>query len=219
MNGGHDLGGMHGLGPIAPEPEATEPVFHADWERRVFAMTLACGMLEKWNIDMSRHARERQHPADYLRHSYYENWHAGLETLLVETGLVSRSELASGRAEGPAGLSARTAAEAAAAITRGPPPRPNAAAGAKFAVGDRVRVVNRNPSGHTRAPRYARGRTGTIHRLHGVEPFADASAHGSRAAEYLYSVRFEARELWGDGADSRHANHIDLWEPHLEPAP
>jgi len=79
--------------------------------------------------------------------------------------------------------------------------------------------VRNSPSGHTRAPRYARGRTGTIHRLHGVEPFADASAHGSRAAEYLYSVRFEARELWGDGADSRHANHIDLWEPHLEPAP
>src|SRR5918994_5282921 len=100
MNGGHDLGGMHGLGPI--EPEADEPVFHHAWEKRVFALTLATGALGRWSIDMGRHARERQHPADYLRHSYYENWLAGLEKLLVERGLVSAEELASGRASGPA---------------------------------------------------------------------------------------------------------------------
>ena len=102
MNGGHDLGGMHGLGPIDPEPESAEPVFHHDWEKRVFALTLASAALGQWSIDMGRHARERQHPADYLRHSYYENWLAGLEKLLVERGLVAAEELASGKATRPA---------------------------------------------------------------------------------------------------------------------
>ena len=102
MNGGHDLGGMHGLGPIDPEPEAAEPVFHHEWEQRVFALMLATGALGQWSIDVGRHARERQHPADYLRHTYYENWLTGLEKLLVERGLVSAEELASGRAAGPA---------------------------------------------------------------------------------------------------------------------
>jgi nitrile hydratase beta subunit len=99
MNGAHDLGGKQGLGPIDPEPEAEEPVFHAPWERRVFAMTLATGMLGRWNIDESRHARERQHPVDYLRHSYYENWLAGLETLLVEKGLLEKGLVEKGLVE------------------------------------------------------------------------------------------------------------------------
>ena len=99
MNGGHDLGGVHGLGPIDPEPEAEEPIFHADWERRVFGLVLATSALGRWNIDMARHSRERQHPADYLHNSYYENWLTGLERLLVETGLVSDRELAGGEAE------------------------------------------------------------------------------------------------------------------------
>jgi nitrile hydratase subunit beta len=102
MNGAHDLGGMHGFGPINPEPEGEEPVFHAAWEKRVFGLLLSLGTLRKWNIDMSRHARERQHPVDYLRHTYYENWLAGLEKLLVETGLVTAEELATGKAMGPA---------------------------------------------------------------------------------------------------------------------
>ena len=89
MNGGHDLGGMHGLGPVDPEPETEEPVFHAEWERRAFALNLAAGFLGKWNLDQGRFARESQHPADYLRNTYYENWMAGLETLLVEAGLVT----------------------------------------------------------------------------------------------------------------------------------
>ena len=99
MNGAHDLGGMHGLGPINPEPENEEPWFHGEWEKRVFAMTLASGMLGQWNIDTSRHARERQNPADYLKHSYYETWLAGLEKLLVESNLVTADELASGKAD------------------------------------------------------------------------------------------------------------------------
>ena len=108
MNGAHDLGGMHGLGPINPEPEAREPVFHAGWEKRVFGLVRLLGMLGQWTGDMSRHARERQHPADYLRHSYYQNWLAGLEKLLVETGLVTDEELATGQAIGPAAEQLRT---------------------------------------------------------------------------------------------------------------
>ena len=103
MNGAHDLGGMHGLGPIDPEPESQEPVFHADWERRAFALALggSTGALGRWNIDMAQYARERQHPVDYLRNTYYENWLVGLEKLLVETGLVTADELASGKSAGP----------------------------------------------------------------------------------------------------------------------
>ena len=102
MNGIHELGGVHGLGPIDPEPEATEPLFHADWERRVLAVTLACGALGQWNIDMGRHARERQHPVAYLTNSYYQTWLHGLGVLLVERGVLSAEELATGRAAGPA---------------------------------------------------------------------------------------------------------------------
>src|SRR5262245_30623868 len=98
MNGGHDIGGMHGFGPINPEPEADESVFHAEWEKRVFGLRLAAGALGKFNIDMGRYARERQHPAEYLRHTYFENWLAGLEKLLVETGLVTAEELVTGKA-------------------------------------------------------------------------------------------------------------------------
>ena len=102
MNGPHDLGGMHGLGPINPEPEAEEPIFHADWEKRMFGLNLAAGFLGKWNLDISRYARERQHPVAYLRHTYYENWLVGLETLLMEAGLVTPDELATGKSVGPA---------------------------------------------------------------------------------------------------------------------
>ena len=107
MNSAHDLGGMHGFGPIDPEPESEEPVFHTDWEKRVFGLALAAGFLGKWNIDMSRYARERQHPVDYLRHTYYENWLAGLEKLLVEAELVKPEELKTGKAAGPANESIR----------------------------------------------------------------------------------------------------------------
>lgn len=219
MNGGHDLGGMHGLGPVDPEPETAEPVFHDAWEKRAFALTLACGMLGKWSIDMARHARERQHPADYMRNTYYQNWMAGLEKLLVETGLVSEEELATGKATGASPERAKTAEEAAGIIAAGGPTRMKANIEPAFAVGDRVRVRNNHPLAHTRAPRYARGRTGRIERLHGVHVFADESALGNRAGAHLYSVRFEAGELWGTGGPHKDAIFIDLWEPYLEAAP
>ncbi|MGH6896734.1 MAG: nitrile hydratase subunit beta [Geminicoccaceae bacterium] len=220
MNGGHDLGGMHGLGPINPELEAAEPVFHADWEKRVFALSLAAGALGAWSIDMARHARERQHPSDYLRHTYYENWLAGLEKLLVERGLVSAEELASGKAAGPAALAVRRRVPTAEDVVRVMAKRVDVAIDAppRFAVGDRVRAINRHPTGHTREPRYVRGRAGVIHEHYGAHVFPDLSAEGRREGRHLYSVRFEAKELWGDPAAPNGAVHVDLWEDYLAPA-
>lgn len=222
MNGAHDLGGMHGFGPIDAEPEKVEPVFHHEWEKRVFALNLATGALGQWSIDMGRHARERQHPADYLRHTYYENWLAGLEKLLLERGLVSAEELASGRAAGPAADSLRarvlTADQVAPGIAKGGPVDVAIDAAPRFAVGDRVRAINRHPIGHTREPRYVRGRLGVIHEHYGAHVFPDLSAAGRREGRHLYSVRFTARELWGEPATPNSAVYADLWEDYLEPA-
>ena len=216
MNGPHDLGGQHGLGPINPEAEAEEPIFHAPWERRAFALTIATGFLGQWNIDESRYARERQHPVNYLRNSYYENWLAGLETLIVEKDMVSAAELANGKATGPSEKFTAPDADAALKIlSRGGLTRMDGNMAPGYAVGDQVRVVNNHPLTHTRAPRYIRGRLGTIDRLHGIHVFADANAQGDRRGEHLYSVRFEAEELWGTGATGRGAVYIDLWEPYL----
>ncbi len=208
MNGAHDLGGMHGLGPVDPEPETLEPVFHDEWERRAFALTLACGMLGRWNLDESRHARERQHPADYLRHGYYENWLAGLETLLAEKGLLS------GDHTGPAVPADRVGE----ILRRGGPVDMPADAGPAFAVGDAVRVRNDHPEGHTRAPRYVRGRRGAVVSHHGCHVLPDANARGERVGAHLYSVRFEAAELWGADGTPGDAVYVDLWEPYLEGA-
>jgi nitrile hydratase len=222
MNGAHDLGGMHGLGPINPEPEAEEPVFHADWEKRVFGLTLAAAFPGKWNIDMSRYARERQHPIDYLRHTYYENWLAGLEKLLVEAELVNPEELKTGKAAGPADepiqQRALKAEEVAETIAKGSPVAMTISTLPRFKSGDSVRAVNRHPTGHTREPRYVRGRMGVIHEYHGAHVFPDRNAEGSKEGRHLYSVRFSAKALWGESAPGRNAIYVDLWEDYLEAA-
>jgi nitrile hydratase len=222
MNGAHDLGGMHGLGAINPEPEKEEPVFHAAWEKRVFGLTLAAGALGKWNIDMSRFARERQHPIEYLRHTYYENWLAGLEKLLVETGLVTAEELATGKATGPANAETRQrvlqAEQVTPVLARGTPVTMESNTPPRFQPNDRVRAINRHPLGHTREPRYVRGHVGVIHAYHGFHIFPDRNATGSREGRHLYSVRFEASELWGEDAIARSAVYVDLWEDYLAPA-
>ena len=220
MNSAHDLGGMHGLGPINAEPEISEPVFHAGWERRVFGLVRVLGMLGLWSGDASRHARERQHPVDYLRHTYYENWLAGLEKILVEKGLLSAEELASGISAGPAPADIRqrrlevkdvaraiTGASAAVPLTDLP----------RFRPGDTVRAVNNHPLGHTREPRYVRGRVGVICEHHGGHVFPDLSAAGVRVGRHLYTVRFEGSELWGRAGDARSAVYVDLWQDYLEP--
>ncbi len=222
MNGAHDLGGMHGLGPIKPEPEAEEPVFHDHWEKRVFGLNLAAGYLGKWNIDISRHSRERQHPVEYLRNTYYENWLAGLKKLLVEAGLVSPEELATGKAAGPTDDSLRKrvlkAEDVSETIAEGSPVAMAIDTSPRFKSGDGVRAINRHPTGHTREPRYVRGRVGVIHEHHGAHVFPDRNAEGSKEGQHLYSVRFEAKALWGENASGRSAVYVDLWEDYLEPA-
>jgi nitrile hydratase len=220
MNGGHDLGGMHGLGPIGAEPEAQEPVFHAAWEKRVFALVLAMSALKLWTGDASRHARERQHPADYLRNSYYQNWLAGLEKLLLEAGLVTKAELACGKASSPVEASVHSrrlrAPDVSPGLARGTSAVLATDASPRFRAGDRVRAVNQHPTGHTRQPRYVRGHVGVIVEHHGSHLFPDQSAAGKRVGRHLYSVRFEAGELWGASAADRNAVYADLWEDYLE---
>jgi nitrile hydratase len=218
LNGVHDMGGMHGMGPI--EYETNEPVFHARWEGRAFALNRAMGAWRKWNIDASRHGIERLAPAEYLRMSYYEKWTARLEKLLVEHGLVTPEELATGKpARGSSKAVPPLTAEQVPALGKGRPASRNVAVAPLFQVGQRVRARNINPTGHTRLPRYARGKTGTIDRDHGVFVFPDTNAHFlGEKPQHVYSVRFAARELWGEQAGPRDAVYADLWDDHLEPA-
>lgn len=217
MNGAHDLGGMHGFGPIGADP--LEPVFHKAWERRIFALTLACGFLGKWNIDMSRFAREQMPPAEYLSTGYYEHWLFGLERLLVDKALVSSRELAEGlpQSQAPAGTAIGPEA-ALEVIGKGGDYRVDEPVAAGLAQGSHVRCRNIHPRGHTRLPRYARGRSGIVQRDYGVFTFPDANAEGGGpAAQHLYNVRFTARELWGSQASDHDSVNLDLWESYLEP--
>ena len=216
MNGVHDMGGMHGMGPIRPEPN--EPVFHAAWEARVYAMTRALRSDGKWNLDSGRHEIEQLPPADYLRMTYYEKWFARLVRRVLRVGLVTRDELDSGHpAPGPKATPGLTAHMVPAMIARGGSARREVAAEPTFAVGDRVRARNIHPAGHTRLPRYARGKIGTIDRDHGVFVFPDTNAQFlGENPQHVYSVRFLARELWGDQASPRDSVYVDLWDDYLE---
>jgi nitrile hydratase len=220
MNGIHDMGGMHGMGPIRREDN--EPVFHETWEGRVYAINRALGAWGKWNIDAGRHGIELLPPADYLRMSYYEKWLVRNMALLVKSGLVTEQELESGKAApGSAKLTPplMAAAVPAAAARRGSYMRPDADAKARFQVGDPVRARKINPEGHTRLPRYARGRAGVVARHHGIFVFPDTNAHfQGEQPQHLYSVQFTARELWGDAASARDSVYIDLWDSYLEHA-
>ncbi|MFE0753065.1 nitrile hydratase subunit beta [Inquilinus sp. NPDC058860] len=219
MNGAQDLGGMMGFGPVVPEPEDVR--FHAEWEKRALAVTLAAGALGHWTIDASRHARETLHPADYLSSSYYEIWTKGLEKLLQGAGLVSAAELKAGRAIDPPvpGQKVLRADQVAAVLARGSNYQRPAAARARFAVDDVVLTRNEHPTGHTRLPRYARGKVGTVERVHGVFVLPDSNAHGrGESPQWLYTVRFDGRELWGEAADPTLTVSIDAWEGYLEPA-
>jgi nitrile hydratase subunit beta len=219
MNGVHDMGGMHGMGPI--RPEANEPVFHEPWEGRVFALNMAVRAARKWNIDAGRYEIELIPPADYLRMTYYERWLARLVALLVKTGLVTREEIEGGR---PAPGSRRaepvlTAARVPSMVRTGAAASRQVPVAPRFAVQQRVRARVMNPVGHTRLPRYLRGKTGTIARDHGVYVFPDTNAlFRGENPQHVYSVRFAARELWGEQAPRRDAVYADLWDEYLEPA-
>ncbi len=217
MKGGQDLGGRHGLGQINPEPESEEPVFHADWERRVFGLTLATGLLGQWNIDESRYARESQHPADYLSNSYYENWLKGLETLLLEKGLVSAAELKTMQASQAASmkLHAPDQDSAMAMLRAGGPTTMPTTEPAVFELGDHVRAKRIHTDGHSRLPAYVQGAQGIIEANYGSHVFPDKNAKGERVGEILYRVRFSAEQLWGNKGDTGEVL-VDLWQPYLE---
>lgn len=232
MNGIHDMGGMHGFGPIPRE--ACEPVFHADWERRMFAMTLAAMGRRVFNVDEFRRAIERIPPADYLRSSYYERWLRALTALLIEKGVAGADAVETACAIAAQGASASAFGTAMDAAGRkddaAAAPRIARGAGdyrlhgdpnfpARFKVGERVRARNLNPEHHTRLPRYARGRHGVIRRDWGVFALPDTHAHGGGANPcHCYSVEFDGRELWGEGHPAGESVLLDLWEPYLEPA-
>jgi nitrile hydratase len=197
VDGIHDLGGMQGFGRVVAAPG--EPVFHAPWEGRVFALAgvlVARGIV---TVDAFRHAIERLPPAVYLTAGYYGRWLAALERLVVEKGIAAG-------APPPAG-------------TRAPGARREVARPPRFAAGDRVVAADVHPTGHTRLPRYVRGRRGVVARVHPAFVFPDTNAHGlGEHPQHVYAVRFAARELWGEEADARAVVHVDVFESHLGPA-
>jgi nitrile hydratase beta subunit len=219
MNGVHDMGGQQDMGPV--QYEKNEPVFHATWEGRIYALTRAMGAWRKWSLDTSRHAIEVMPPIEYLRLSYYERWLNSLETQVVKYGFVTREELQSGS---PAPESTRatpvfTLATSARWLNRGLPSSQDSSVRPSFKVGQRVRARNINPTGHTRLPRYARGKAGMVVRDHGVYVFPDTNAHfQGEKRQHVYSVRFTARELWGENASRRDSVHLDMWDDYLERA-
>jgi nitrile hydratase len=219
VNGPHDLGGAQGFGPVAPEKD--EPVFHAEWERRSLGLSLSINGSGAWTIDHARQSRERIPPAEYLSSSYYEIWLKGLERLLVEHGLVSAEELRSGRSAGPGAPLPRklTAELVPVALGKGSRYDREPGSPARFRIGDRVRARIMHPSGHTRLPRYVRGRSGRIAAIHGAHVFPDSNAAGrGEDPQWLYSVAFDATELWGPQGRTGDDVRLDLWEPYLEPA-
>ncbi len=215
--GAQDLGGVKGFGPVEPEPN--EPIFHAEWEKRAFALTMAMGKPGGWNIDMSRSAREDRPEGEYLSMSYYEIWLAGLERLMLERGLIGEDEIAAGRAlHPPKPVPVLSLGDVEKTLHRGGPTEREVTAPAKYKAGARVRMINNDPPTHTRLPRYVRGHTGVIERVLGYHVFPDSNATGKgEDPRWLYTVVFDGRELFGAKGNGSTVS-VDAWEPYMETA-
>ena len=212
VDGIHDLGGMDGFGAVEVEPD--EPVFHTEWERRAAGLTLSFFLTGLTNGGQFRHAIERMEPAHYLTSGYYEHWITAVATQLVEAGKVTAAELDTAAGGHFPLAEPERAAPADDLADDSSTPR--------FALGDKVRVRNFHPTGHTRCPRYIRGHAGQVVRLDGAASVPDFEAHtgGRRREQPTYSVAFDAAELWGEGgAEPGVTVHVDLWESYLEPLP
>ena len=219
MDGIHDMGGMDGFGPIPIKNK--EPVFHATWEARVWAMNTALGAWGEWNIDAGRYTLEQLDPALYLSSSYYQRWLYRTENLLVDHGLVSREEIETP----PANRNTKKSQEPLSLdyiLTRQRNTRSarlNDDVAPRHHMGDQVRARNIHPKGHTRIPRYVRGRLGVIGRDHGVFIFPDTNAvFAGKSPQHLYSVCFTAREIWGTKAVVADKVYVDMWDEYLEPS-
>jgi nitrile hydratase subunit beta len=219
MNGIHDMGGMQDMGPIVEEKN--EPVFHHPWEGRLFAMRRATGAWGKWNIDTTRYMIELVPPAEYLELGYYERQFVAFIETLAKFGMATRAEIESGvPAPGsPKAVPKLTAEKVATLVSKGVPTSRDVPVTANFKNGQRVRARNINPLGHTRLPRYARGKVGTVERDFGVFVLPDTNAelHGENP-QHVYSVRFSARELWGEQAKPQDSVYLAMWDSYLEPA-
>jgi nitrile hydratase len=218
MDGVHDMGGMDGFGKV--EPETNEPTFHAAWEGRVLALERSLRYARAWSIDNFRFAQERLHPLIYLGASYYQRWAVSMQHALAERGYVREDEMAAGHARQAGAPFERklTPSVAHEALGRGSYYR-QMQAPARFKIGDRVRARNIHPATHTRLPRYVRGHVGTVGLIHGSHAFPDSVAtEAGDSPQWLYTVVFDGRELWGLGADATVKVSIDAFEPYLEPA-
>lgn len=219
MNGIHDMGGMHGLGPI--EHEKDEPIFHAPWEARMFGMR-RCGTFPPGhNIDRWRHTRELIPPHLYLQRSYYDHWYMSYVAALLHSGMATREEIKSGHAA--PGTAKRNDAMQPDKVWNAQKTGGKFAREVKtppvFAIGQRVRALNINPTGHTRLPRYIRGKVGIVQLHHGGHVLPDSNAHlQGEAPQHLYTVLFAACALWGPDASANDEVCADLWESYLEPA-
>ena len=207
MDGIHDLGGIEGFGPITVADD--EPVFHREWERRMWGVAMSTFMAGLSNGGQFRHSIERMDAVHYLTSAYYEHWFTGIATRAVEEGLIALGDLE---------------ARAGGAVPLSRPVHPDAVAHADlasrertpdFRPGDEVRVVDLHTRGHTRCPRYVRGRRGNVVRVDRAASVPDLEAHSDRReSEPIYCVRFSASELWG--ANDNAAVHVDLWARYLE---
>ncbi len=217
MNGAHDMGGMQSFGPV--RPEKNEPVFHSRWEGRIAAIYAAVGALGKWNQDFARQTRESFPAPEYLALDYFQLRYAQTVELLVARGIITRAELTSGR---PASGTHRavpplTAGRVAAWFAAGSPKRRDVDVAPQFRLGQRVRARNIHPPTHTRLPRYARGKSGVVERDHGVFVFPDSNAQFlGEKPQHVYSVRFAARELWGQQAPPNDTVVVNLWDDYLD---
>jgi nitrile hydratase len=216
MNGIHDTGGAHGYGPVYREPN--EPVFRYDWEKTVMSLFPALFANGNFNVDEFRHGMERMNPIDYLKGTYYEHWIHSIETLLVEKGVLTATELATGKASGKTATPVLTPAIVDGLLSTGASAARKEGVQARFAVGDKVRVLNKHPVGHTRMPRYTRGKVGTVVIDHGVFVTPDTAAQGKgEHPQHVYTVSFTSVELWGQDASSpKDTIRVDLWDDYLE---
>jgi len=225
MDGIHDTGGKNGYGPVGYQ--ATEPVFHEEWEGRAFAILgyLHAQGISNW--DKSRWFRETMGNENYvneLEKSYYSHWLNAVERLLVSEGVITeeeRSERVQAIRDGsykeptPEHAADELGEQAVEDLQKpkslrleGPTP--------SFSEGDEVVVQPMNPSGHTRSPGYLRGHRGRVLTSHGPQSYPDSKSAGlGDDPRPLYTVGFEAREVWGDDGGPRDMIYADLWEPYL----